>query len=66
MEVQASTPLVQPEVVTCDPNSWWANRGDVEVAGINRNFTATRNSFSLNFSLGPPTSVIRACVTEIW
>jgi polysaccharide export outer membrane protein len=52
VQLQASTPLVQAVMAAGGPNSWRANRGNVELVRINRNGTATRERFTLNLSQG--------------
>jgi polysaccharide biosynthesis/export protein len=52
IEVQANTPLVQAILAAGGPQSWRANRSNVELVRINRNGTATREMFSVNYSKG--------------
>ena len=52
IEVQANTPLVQAILAAGGPLTWRANRSNVELVRINRNGTATREIFSINYSKG--------------
>jgi len=52
IEVQANTPLVQAILAAGGPQTWRANRSNVELVRINRNGTATREMFSVNYSKG--------------
>lgn len=50
--VPANTPLIQAILAAGGPREWRANRGDVELVRINRNGTATRERFRIDYSLG--------------
>jgi polysaccharide biosynthesis/export protein len=52
LQVKASTPLVEAILAAGGPRNWRANRGNVELVRINRNGTATRQIFSVNYSQG--------------
>ena len=52
LALPANTPLVQAVLAAGGPRSWRANRGSVELVRINRNGTASRERFGLNFSQG--------------
>lgn len=52
LEVRASLPLVQAVLAAGGPVPGRANTGNVELVRINRNGTATRQRFRLNFSQG--------------
>lgn len=52
VELKANTPLVQAILAAGGPRTWRANRGNVELVRINRNGTATREIFSVNYSKG--------------
>jgi polysaccharide export outer membrane protein len=52
LQVKASTPLVQAILAAGGPTTWRANRSNVELVRINRNGTATREIFSVNYSQG--------------
>ncbi len=50
--LKANTPLVQAVLAAGGPRAWRANQGKVELVRINRNGTATRQSYALNLSQG--------------
>ena len=50
--VPANTPLIQGILAAGGPQQWRANTSDVELVRINRNGTATRERFRINYSLG--------------
>ena len=52
ISVPANTPLIQAILAAGGPTAWRANRGDVELVRINRNGTATRERFRIDYSLG--------------
>jgi polysaccharide export outer membrane protein len=52
VELPANTPLVQAVLAAGGPQSWRANRGNVELVRINRNGSATRERFVLNLAQG--------------
>jgi polysaccharide export outer membrane protein len=52
LQLPANTPLVQAVLAAGGPQTWRANRGNVELVRINRNGTATREIFSINYSQG--------------
>lgn len=52
VQLQANTPLVQAVMAAGGPKNWRANNGSVELVRINRNGTATRETFALNLSQG--------------
>ena len=52
IELQANTPLVQAILAAGGPQTWRANRSNVELVRLNRNGTATREVFSINYSKG--------------
>lgn len=52
VKLKANTPLVQAILAAGGPQTWRANRGNVELVRINRNGTATREVFSVNYSKG--------------
>ena len=52
VDLPANTPLVQAVLAAGGPKSWRANRGSVELVRINRNGTASRERFALDFSQG--------------
>ena len=52
LRVPANTPLVQAILAAGGPETWRANRNNVELVRINRNGTATREIFSINYSKG--------------
>lgn len=51
-ELPANTPLIQAVLASGGPEEWRANKGDVELIRINRNGTATRERFKLDYSQG--------------
>ena len=51
-ELPANTPLVQAVLAAGGPNSFRANRSNVELVRINRNGSATRQVFNVNYSQG--------------
>ena len=52
IELQANTPLVQAILAAGGPQTWRANRSNVELVRLNRNGTAVREVFSINYSKG--------------
>ena len=52
ISVPANTPLIQGILAAGGPQQWRANTSDVELVRINRNGTATRERFRINYSLG--------------
>lgn len=52
LELQANTPLVQAILAAGGPQTWRARRSDVELVRINRNGTATRELFTIDYSQG--------------
>ena len=52
ISVPANTPLIQGILAAGGPREWRANTSDVELVRINRNGTATRERFRINYSLG--------------
>ena len=50
--LRANTPLVEAILSAGGPNNWRANRGNVELVRLNRNGTATRQIFTLNYTKG--------------
>ena len=52
ISVPANTPLIQGILAAGGPLQWRANTSDVELVRINRNGTATRERFRINYSLG--------------
>ena len=51
-ELPANTPLVQAVLAAGGPSSFRANRSNVELVRINRNGSATRQIFNVNYSQG--------------
>lgn len=51
-ELPANTPLVQAVLAAGGPSSFRANRNNVELVRINRNGSATRQVFNVNYSQG--------------
>ncbi len=51
-ELPANTPLVQAVLAAGGPSSFRANRSNVELVRINRNGSATRQVFNVNYSQG--------------
>ncbi len=56
VSLKANTPLVQAVLAAGGPKAWRANQGKVELVRINRNGTATRQSYALNLSQGASNS----------
>jgi polysaccharide export outer membrane protein len=52
LSVKANTPLVQAVLAAGGPTNWRGNRSNVELVRINRNGTATRQYFNVNYSQG--------------
>jgi len=52
IDVPANTPLIQAILAAGGPLSWRANTADVELVRINRNGTATRERFKIDYSQG--------------
>jgi polysaccharide export outer membrane protein len=52
IQVPANTPLIQGILAAGGPVQWRANTSDVELVRINRNGTATRERFRINYSQG--------------
>ena len=52
VSLQANTPLIQAVLAAGGPQAWRANRGNVELVRINRNGTATRERFKLDYGQG--------------
>jgi polysaccharide export outer membrane protein len=52
LQLRANTPLVQAILAAGGPKTFRAKLGDVELVRINRNGTATRDLFSINYSQG--------------
>ncbi|MFU8884502.1 MAG: polysaccharide biosynthesis/export family protein [Cyanobacteriota bacterium] len=52
LQLPANIPLVQSVLAAGGPQNWRANTGDVELVRINRNGTATRERFRLNYGEG--------------
>ena len=50
--LRANTPLVEAILSAGGPNNWRANKGNVELVRLNRNGTATRQIFTLNYTKG--------------
>lgn len=50
--LQANTPLVQAILAAGGPTTWRAKRSNVELVRINRNGTATREIFDIDYSQG--------------
>jgi polysaccharide biosynthesis/export protein len=50
--MQANTPLIQAILAAGGPRTWRAKRSDVELVRINRNGTATRELFKIDYSQG--------------
>jgi len=49
IQLPANTPLVQAVLAAGGPEAWRASTGNVELVRINRNGTATRERFKLNY-----------------
>jgi len=56
IELKANTPVVQAILAAGGPKTWRAKRSDVELVRINRNGTATRELFSIDYSQGVSSS----------
>lgn len=56
IQVQANTPLVQAILAAGGPKTWRAKRSNVELVRINRNGTAVRELFDINYSQGVSSS----------
>jgi polysaccharide export outer membrane protein len=52
IQLPANTPLVQAVLAAGGPNSFRANRGNVDLIRINRNGSAIRELYSINYSQG--------------
>ncbi|MEX0588816.1 MAG: SLBB domain-containing protein [Cyanobium sp.] len=52
VSVPANTPLIQGILAAGGPVAWRANTSDVELVRINRNGTATRERFKIDYSQG--------------
>lgn len=52
VELKANTPVVQAILAAGGPKTWRGKRSDVELVRINRNGTATRELFSIDYSQG--------------
>lgn len=52
IQVPANSPLVQAVLAAGGPNNWRADKGNVELIRINRNGTAVRQVFRLDYSKG--------------
>jgi polysaccharide biosynthesis/export protein len=52
IDVPANTPLIQAILAAGGPLSWRANTAEVELVRINRNGTATRERFKIDYSQG--------------
>ena len=52
IQLPANTPLVQAVLAAGGPEAWRASTGNVELVRINRNGTATRERFRLNYGQG--------------
>lgn len=52
IDVQANTPLVEAILAAGGPLNWRAKRSNVELVRINRNGTATRQLFAIDYSQG--------------
>jgi polysaccharide export outer membrane protein len=52
VDMPANTPLIQGILAAGGPLQWRANVSDVELVRINRNGTATRERFRINYSVG--------------
>jgi polysaccharide export outer membrane protein len=52
LQLRANTPLVQAILAAGGPKTFRAKRGQVELVRINRNGTATRDLFSIDYSQG--------------
>ena len=50
--LRANTPLVEAIFSAGGPNNWRANKSNVELVRLNRNGTATRQIFTLNYTKG--------------
>ncbi len=56
IQVPANTPLIQTVLAAGGPVFWRANKADVELIRINRNGTASRQRFRLNYGESPSTA----------
>jgi len=56
VSLPANTPLVQAVLAAGGPNSWRANKGQVELVRINRNGSASRERFKLDLGQGASNS----------
>jgi polysaccharide export outer membrane protein len=56
IQVPANTPLIQTVLAAGGPVFWRANKADVELIRINRNGTASRERFQLNYGESPSTA----------
>jgi polysaccharide export outer membrane protein len=52
LAVKANTPLVQAVLAAGGPKEWRGRKSNVELVRINRNGTATRQFFNINYSQG--------------
>lgn len=52
IQLQANTPLSQAILTAGGPNNWRASTGNIELVRINRNGTATREVFRLDYNKG--------------
>jgi len=52
VQVKANTPLIQAILAAGGPRTWRAKTSNVELVRINRNGTATREMFAINYSQG--------------
>jgi polysaccharide export outer membrane protein len=52
LNLQANTPLIQAILAAGGPKTWRAKRSNVELVRINRNGSATREVFSIDYSQG--------------
>ena len=50
LELQANTPIIQAILAAGGPRNWRGRRSDVELVRINRNGTATRELFKIDYS----------------
>lgn len=50
IELQANTPIIQAILAAGGPKNWRGRRSDVELVRINRNGTATRELFRIDYS----------------
>lgn len=56
LEIPANTPVMQAILAAGGPKTWRAKRSNVELVRINRNGTATRDLFTLDYKQGVSTT----------